>query len=167
MTIGGMTTGGMTLSGKLVHATAVRLGEHGFLFTGPSGCGKSRFALHCLAAARREGTDCALIADDQVFLKGDEGKVQAHCPPVLQGLIEIRGSGLVRVASVASGQIHFLVKIIEPAAQERLPPPAERAEIIDGLHLPVLRLVRDCLDPYAIVQLLCAQWPHLFGTETP
>jgi serine kinase of HPr protein (carbohydrate metabolism regulator) len=167
MTGAGGTDEDMTIPGTLVHASAVRLGDLGFLFVGPSGSGKSRFALHCLTAAQREGTACALIADDQVFLRVDEGKVQAQCPPALAGLIEIRGSGLVRVAAIASSQIDFVVKIIEATAQDRLPPPREQTEIVDGIHLPVLRLSRDCLDPYAIVRLLCAQWPYLFGQEAP
>jgi serine kinase of HPr protein (carbohydrate metabolism regulator) len=162
-----MTIEAMKLPGTLVHATAVCLSDQGILFMGPSGSGKSRFALSCLAAARREGSSAALVADDQVFLKAEGGQVHAHCPSTLQGLIEIRGSGLVRVASIASARMDFVVKIIEPGAQDRLPPPNEEVEIADGLSLPVVRLSRDCLDPYTVVQLLCAQWPHFFGHQAP
>ncbi len=70
-----------------VHASCVRMGERGFLFTGPSGSGKSTAAL---ALARRGHP---LLNDEQVLLLQEKGGY--HCF-TLSDMIKLRREDLAR-----------------------------------------------------------------------
>ena len=55
----------------LVHGTCVELFGLGVLLRGPSGCGKSDLALRLIDDGAR------LVADDQVVLTEEAGRIQA------------------------------------------------------------------------------------------
>ncbi|MFZ3585333.1 HPr kinase/phosphorylase [Loktanella sp. DJP18] len=73
-----------------VHATAVAIAGRGVLIRGRSGAGKSALALDLMAFG------AVLIADDRVHLTRRGDRILATCPPVLSGLTEARGLGLLR-----------------------------------------------------------------------
>ncbi|MBR4946180.1 MAG: HPr(Ser) kinase/phosphatase [Kiritimatiellae bacterium] len=78
-----------------VHGTLVDIGGVGVLLEGPPGIGKSETALGLL----RRGH--ALIADDMTLLSCDtHGKVVGTAPEQLRGFMEIRGLGLLHVATL-------------------------------------------------------------------
>ena len=112
----------------LVHATAVALGPVAALLRGPSGAGKSDLALRFLAA--RDGWTAGtapnswprrLVADDQIWLTQDAGRLIASAPQTIAGKLEVRGVGIVPVAAVASAQVRLVVDLVALGAVERLP----------------------------------------------
>ena len=58
----------------LVHATCVALDGAGVLLRGPSGSGKSDLALRLIDGGAR------LVADDQVALSAEAGRLVARAP---------------------------------------------------------------------------------------
>ena len=96
-----------------VHASAVLLGERGVLIRGAAGSGKSSLLLGLLTDA---AASTWLIADDRVMLTPANGRLIAAVPPVLAGLLEIRGQGIVRrrfvspaeTVSIASTELPLL-----------------------------------------------------------
>lgn len=116
----------------LVHGTCVALDGIGVLLRGPSGSGKSDLALRLIDGG------AALIADDQTRLEVGDGRLIASAPEPIGGRLEVRGLGLVPVASVAAAPLGLVVDLVERQAVERLPEPAE-AGFLDH-SVPLLRL---------------------------
>ena len=127
----------------IVHATCVALGSvggwRGVLLRGPSGAGKSDLALRAIEAGGR------LVADDQTRLavqgNGKARRLVAAPPPVLAGLVEARGLGIVKLGRtqlLARVPLGLLVDLVPSTKVERLPDPAHEA--ILGVTLPVVAL---------------------------
>ena len=132
---------GRTKTGrKNLHATALVAGETGVIVTGASGSGKSRLALEIIGSAGAAGRFAALVADDQVFLQPAGNRLLAVAPDATAGLVEIRGSAIVRVRFVPRAVMHLVVSIDAAADKPRLPDPGERVELAAGVSLPLLRL---------------------------
>lgn len=120
----------MTATGEILHATCIAVEGRGLLILGPSGAGKSSLAL------RLSSFGAALVSDDltRVAVVGDE--LLATCPNAdLQGLIEVRGVGLLRALSVPSAVIRLVVDLGQPET-DRLPP--RREVTIQGVQLPLV-----------------------------
>ena len=141
----------------IVHATCVALRSggtwHGALLRGPSGAGKSDLALRAVEAGGR------LVADDQTHLavqgRGGARRLVATPPPVLAGLIEARGLGIVKLGRaqlLARAPLGLLVDLVPSAKVERLPDPAH--ETILGVTLPVVALA--ALEASAVAKLRLA-----------
>jgi serine kinase of HPr protein (carbohydrate metabolism regulator) len=144
----------MTAERINIHATAIVIGKRGLIFTGPSGSGKSMLAFTCLAAAKRQGVFAALVADDQVFISRRGERLVAHRPEATAGLIELRGSGIARIESVAEAELDLAIKVISLPQDDRLPPENERFPI-DGLgELPLIRIWSGMPDPLAVISAL-------------
>ena len=110
----------------LVHATAVALLNSTLPFGGPiegavlllgeSGAGKSDVALRLIAAGAK------LISDDQTVLFVQRDRVWADAPPNLEGRIEIRGVGIVRLDKAPALPVVLAVRFAE-GALPRMPEP--------------------------------------------
>ena len=138
-------------AGSPVHATAIVVGEKGFLFIGQSGSGKTQAALSCLADARKHGQFAALIADDRVILEIVSGRLVAHCPKPILGQAEIRGSGIFNFNYRPSVVISCLIAPGQAIGVERIPDQDEEYAL-DDVGLPVLRMdYRSILHPYEIL----------------
>ncbi|RWX74603.1 HPr kinase/phosphorylase [Neorhizobium lilium] len=137
-----------------IHGTAIVAGRRGLLFVGPSGSGKSAIAFACLAQARRSGAFAALIADDRVLISRREDKLVARCPEAITGLIELRGSGIVRVESVPTATLHLAIQVISLPEEDRLPPENESYAIGRLGSLPLVRLWNGVRDPLAYLGAL-------------
>lgn len=100
-----------------IHATMLEINGKGVLFKGASGCGKSDLALRLLA-----DSEVHLVADDVVNLYVFSGKVYGEAPQNLQGLLEIRGVGVVEKKFVARAPLSLVINLTDnPTQIERMP----------------------------------------------
>lgn len=125
----------------VVHGTAIALGGRAALLRGASGSGKSDLALRALAAPASSLVESSfgLVADDQVVIRATEDGLTVSPPDRLQGLIEVRGLGIVTVSHVSKARLSLLVDLVGPHQVERLPDPWP-TDVLLGVSLPVLRL---------------------------
>ena len=79
---------------KTIHGTLVRMMSRGILLTGKSGSGKSSLALSLMFEGAR------LISDDIVEIYTTQDGIRGKAPKKLEGLIEIKGVGIVDALSV-------------------------------------------------------------------
>lgn len=98
-----------------LHATCVAHGGKGLLILGKSGAGKSSLALAMIALG------AVLVADDRTDIALMDGKLIASPPESLQGLIEARGIGLLRLPYIAATALTAAVDLDQPES-DRLPP---------------------------------------------
>lgn len=101
-------------AGEVFHATTISIDGKGVLILGPSGSGKSALALQLLALG------ATLVADDHSRVTCEEGRLIAHAPPRMVGVIEARKVGLIRVPHVASVPLHLAVDMGQEE-RDRLP----------------------------------------------
>ena len=106
-----------------LHASCCARKGLGVLIVGPPGSGKSSLVLRLLDLG------FGLVADDQVVLAG----LDAQAPPVLAGILEVRGLGLTRLPFMRTTR---LALVVELGTEERLPAP--RPHSMTGL--PTLSL---------------------------
>ena len=114
-----------------LHASAFAYQGAGCLLLGASGAGKSRI----LAEAILHGAN--MIADDQVMLHAENGVLIAAPPPTLEGVLELRGLGLITEPFIPRHPMHLVVTL-STGNGERLPEP-EMQEFC-GVTLPNLTL---------------------------
>lgn len=115
-----------------IHATALIVGRCGILIRGPSGSGKSALALSLLQAA--DGTFARLVGDDRIHLEARHDRLLMRPATALQGLIEVRGLGIVRVPFEPVAVAHLVVDI-EAADTRRLPASADLVTLIEGVRV--------------------------------
>jgi HPr kinase/phosphorylase len=119
-----------------VHASAVLVGARAALIRGPSGAGKSRLTLDVIAAATSGALRFArLVGDDRVHLENAGGRLLVSPAPALAGLIELRGSGILKLPFETSAVVGLVVDLQAPDA-ERLPQTLDIT--LEGVTLPRL-----------------------------
>lgn len=124
-----------------MHATCVAIGRKGALLRGPPGSGKSDLALRLIAEPAPEGQHPAyLVADDQVALSLENGRLVARAPQPIAGLLEIRGVGIRRVPSALEAEAALIVDLVAPDAVLRLPPLPLPTEEVLGVPVPTAKL---------------------------
>lgn len=116
----------------LEHASCVALGGKAVLIRGPSGSGKSDLALRLIDGGAR------LLADDYTMLTRDGGQIIATPPDEIAGRMEVRGVGLVELASVSEVPLALVIDLVGQADVERMPDPRDTE--IEGVKLPLLEL---------------------------
>ncbi|MEX0851964.1 MAG: serine/threonine protein kinase [Bauldia sp.] len=104
--------------GSVDHASVALIGESGVLIRGASGSGKSSLLLAILSA---ETGSTALVADDRVRLAAHHGRLVATCPDELAGMMEVRGTGIVRRPFVSPVVVDLVVDLAPAAVCPRLP----------------------------------------------
>lgn len=117
----------------VLHATCVEWFGRGVLIRGKSGAGKSDLALRLIDAG------AALVADDQVLLENGI----ASAPARLQGLLEVRGFGIVKLPFAETTTIALTVDLCSADEIERLP------DRFDG----IMRLDPFCASAVAKIKL--------------
>jgi serine kinase of HPr protein (carbohydrate metabolism regulator) len=143
----------------LVHATAVVVGTTGIVIVGPSGSGKSSIALRLMDEARRCGHFAALIGDDQIFVEPVNGRVIATAPETISGLIEIRGSGIGKVATIGSGVLNFALQPVVADSANRIPEENQDWSPVGNLTLPLHHIDRAAVDPFSRLVALISGFP--------
>lgn len=118
----------------------------GVFLRGASGAGKSEVGLELLSRGHR------LIADDIVEWRQDAvGRVHGHCPPLLEGFIEVRGLGILNArrlygeaAVLPSAPLDLVIDLgvnHETTADERLHGRRGGLEVL-GVRVPEIFLPR-------------------------
>ena len=125
------------------------------LLRGEPGSGKSDLALRLID----EGWDW--VADDYTELEDDDGVLRAGPPAAIQGLLEVRGVGIVRLDHATLAQVVAVFDLKALCDIERLPEPATVA--LCGLDAPLYALHgHDASAPAKIRLALKAQNESLF-----
>src|SRR5688572_28174136 len=139
----------MKQSRIFLHGTCVSVGGEGVLILGEPGSGKSTLALRLVdepgygisgVHLRSE-----LVADDQVIVTRDQDRLLASAPAALRGKLEIRGLGIVTLATPSAVPLALVVKLQDHSAIARLPDPAT----FDILGLAIPRVEIDGKMPSA------------------
>ncbi|MDY8110509.1 hypothetical protein U0C82_15310 [Fulvimarina sp. 2208YS6-2-32] len=107
--------------GENIHGTALRVGSYGILIRGAARSGKSSLCISLLRRAASLSLDAGLISDDRVDLKRCEANVIMSAPPVLMGLIEISGVGIIRETPTAPAALSLIVDLVAAEDLMRLP----------------------------------------------
>lgn len=100
-----------------IHASCVAVGSVGVLLLGKSGSGKSDIALRLLSRG------ATLVADDQVILREENGKLLAGVDNAIRGLLEVRGVGLVRYPIASNTPVRLVVVLDDRSEIEQIPAP--------------------------------------------
>jgi serine kinase of HPr protein (carbohydrate metabolism regulator) len=95
-----------------VHGTGLVLGPHGVLLRGPSGAGKSVLSLALLDRWEGRGEDAFLLSDDRVDLSIEAGDLVMEAPPLLAGLIELRGRGIVSRPYRQTARLDLVIDLV-------------------------------------------------------
>jgi serine kinase of HPr protein (carbohydrate metabolism regulator) len=101
------------MSRENIHATGLVLGDYGIILRGPSGGGKSLLALELMDEWEARGRDAKLISDDRIEIEHVGGKIVMHAPKAIEGLIELRGRGIVQRPFVASAPLDLVVDMVD------------------------------------------------------
>ena len=112
-----------------LHGTCVEIDGVGIILRGPSGSGKSDLALRLVDEGAR------LVADDQVQTMVQDGQLLAASPDTIDGLMEVRGLGVIAMPSVARVEVELVVDLLVREDVLRLPEPSYTE--IDGVRLPL------------------------------
>ena len=122
---------GPRLSAETLHASTVAKDGRAVLISGPSGAGKSDLALRLLDRG------FTLVSDDRTILKREGDRLIASAPPNIAGKLEIRGIGIVDMATVDDVPVALLVLLTSDI--ERLPDDDNNRQIL-GVPLPVVSI---------------------------
>ena len=87
------------------HATCVAIQGRAVLIEGPSGAGKSDLALRLIDRG------ATLVSDDQTLLVREGAVLLASAPATIRGRIEVRGVGIVSMASVDDVPVALIVRL--------------------------------------------------------
>lgn len=133
-----------------IHATMVVCNGKGVLLKGASGSGKSDLALRLIA-----GKEAELVADDVVNLHKKDGAIFGTAPENLQGLLEVRGVGIVKYAFVDEAPLDLVVNLVPQNEVDRMP--KNEYESILGVEIEKIDLyARENSAPEKV-------WIKLFG----
>lgn len=113
-----------------VHGTSVEVDGIAVLLRGTPGSGKSDVALRLIDDGGK------LVADDRTELRREDRLLIASSPAPIIGLLEVRGVGVMTVASVDRSPLGLVVDLVAEEDVERLP----EAEFCSFLGLAVRRL---------------------------
>lgn len=117
-----------------VHGSLIAYQGMGILIMGPSGSFKTRLCIESMMHGAK------FIADDQVVLSLTMGMLMGGPRPGFQGVLELRGVGLMKLPDSATQQVVHTVVELTPVEQiERLPVAREFREFL-GIQVPLIRM---------------------------
>jgi serine kinase of HPr protein (carbohydrate metabolism regulator) len=122
---------GSRLSAETIHASTVASEGRAVVIAGPSASGKSDLALRLLDRG------FTLVSDDQTILKRDGDRLVASAPPNIAGKLEIRGIGIVEMATVGDVPVALFVELTSEI--QRLPDDSRERPIL-GVQLPLITI---------------------------
>lgn len=122
----------MTETNEKIHGSCVEVEGLGVLLCGPPGSGKSDLTLRLIDDGAR------LIADDYTELTPDGGRLYASAPDNIEGLLEVRGVGLLEIGAALRVELGLVIDLVESADVERLP--EDRTTNLSGIEVPLFAL---------------------------
>lgn len=128
----------------VLQASAVAIEGRALLIEGPPGIGKSSLALALIErGATLIGDDAVTVqrsVTSEIHAKGDDaGTLIATVPPNIEGLLEVRGVGLVTLETAGPTPVALILTLLladDPAAQ-RMPHSAAKRDLL-SCRVPVL-----------------------------
>ena len=121
----------------LYHGTSLIFQEKGIFLRGKPGSGKSDLALRLI----HQGA--ILVADDQTDLCRRGNQVMMSPPKALEGKLEVRGIGIVKMDFSQEHPLDMLLDLTPWRDIERLP--GNGTETLEGIQLPRYRI-----DPFEL-----------------
>lgn len=115
-----------------IHATCIAIQDAGVLLFGASGSGKSDLALRLIDSGAE------LVADDYTEIETVNGRLFAHAPEAIAGMLEVRSLGVVRVDWRTEVPVALVIELTSREDIERMPETEYRE--IDGVRLPVFHI---------------------------
>jgi len=152
----------MTAAGpaqELVHGSAIAVAGRGLLILGASGSGKTTLALELI------GFGAALISDDQVIASRSGNTVFLSAPEPISGLIEIRGSGILKLDICTPAPLYLIADLDTPAP-ERVPAPQTR-DLCGAPHPVILCRDRPGLAAVLLAVMRAARLPDPYLSPKP
>jgi serine kinase of HPr protein (carbohydrate metabolism regulator) len=119
------------ISSETLHASCVAIGSVAVLIEGLSGSGKSDLALRLIDRG------ALLVSDDYTSLRRVNGQAIASPPPNIEGLLEVRGVGLINFPNTRDVPVALIVNLNESI--ERLPDQLPTRTIV-GVSIRVMPL---------------------------
>lgn len=120
---------GPRLSSENLHASTVAIDGRAVLISGPSGSGKSDLALRMLDRG------FTLVSDDRTIVRKEGSRLVASAPETIKGKLEVRGIGIVEVATASDVPLALVVELTSDI--ERLPDDS-RERLILGVGVPLI-----------------------------
>ena len=117
---------------KRVHGTSVALEDKGVLLTGASGSGKSDLALRLIDSG------ATLISDDQTICERRNDEIFLFPQKKINGLIEVRGVGIIRVPYIEDVKLKMIVQLIDKQP-ERIPLKEEKKFL--NLNIKFIKII--------------------------
>ena len=102
---------------QTIHASCIAINHTAILLLGESGSGKSDLALRLIDSG------AVLVGDDQIVLRKEGNSLLAAPAPRLEGLLEVRGVGIVTLPYIQNIPLALAVNLVAPHETERMPKP--------------------------------------------
>ena len=136
---------GPRLSSEMLHASTVALDGRAVLISGPSGSGKSDLALRLIDRGFE------LVSDDQTLVRRAGDRLLATAPATIAGKMEVRGIGIIDMASVTDVPLALAIELTGDIA--RLPHDS-RERLVLGVPLPLVSI--DAMTASAVAKVVVA-----------
>jgi serine kinase of HPr protein (carbohydrate metabolism regulator) len=117
-----------------VHATGLVLDKVGIVLRGPSGAGKSLLALELIDEWEARGKTAKLVSDDRIDMAAEKGGLVMLAPKTIEGLVELRGRGIVSRPFVRKAPVHLVVDLV-PTLERMVEEDALVTELL-GVSIP-------------------------------
>ncbi|MEG3620088.1 HPr kinase/phosphatase C-terminal domain-containing protein [Magnetovibrio sp. PR-2] len=111
-----------------IHATCVVIKGQGVLLRGAPGSGKSDLALRLI----EDGA--GLVSDDYTEVYKDADDLVGRAPDTIQGLMELRGIGIVQMPFAEDAAIRAIFDLMPLSDIDRLPD--SETEMLQGVEVP-------------------------------
>ena len=116
-----------------IHATGLVLGKAGLILRGVSGAGKSLLALELLDEWEARGLSAKLVSDDRIDVEATPQGLVMHAPAAIEGLVELRGRGIVERPFVRKSALHLVVDLVDSV--ERMVEEDQLVTTLEGVSI--------------------------------